>query len=296
MIERLRLRVVEIDRRFHRRAELPRGGVHCHGDERGRISVLRLGPHLRHTILLSGFFGGGLWGLKGPVSRTGQQDDTSGGSMADFGCAAARPPSGGLDRLREPAGAAAAMPFRGDESMADRDRLRAPERSPVVEESGVPRGAFGTSKRATAISFNMRRFGGQGPPWTRFVSSSVSTSGHGATGSLIGSTDSARTCAFTTFFAVRNCASWSASRDGSTTCARGWSRAFIAWSDASALRQPRLPLGQSRRFAGAMRRRDAATEDPSSHADVCAASPLRLEPKRAGSCRGKPCARTRTAA
>ena len=85
VIERLGLEVIEVDRPLRPKGpSVPEAEFIATGMSGAEFPLFPLGPHLRHTILLSGFFGGDLWGLEGPVSRTGRQDDTSGGSMAEF--------------------------------------------------------------------------------------------------------------------------------------------------------------------------------------------------------------------
>jgi hypothetical protein len=205
VIERLGLRVVEIDRPLRPEGpSFPEAEFIATGMSGAEFPFFALGPHLRHTILLSGFFGGDLWGLEGPVSRTGQQDDTSGGSMAEFRLRC------GFVHLP--------VPWIGFESLPELRRLchseamkawrtgtgyERPIARRLVEESGVPRGAFGTSKRATAISFNYAPFWWSGAALGELLELERQHFGAWREWLPYRLDGLVRTCAFTTFFAVR---------------------------------------------------------------------------------------------
>ena len=166
--------------------------------------LFALGPQLRHTILLSGFFGGDLWGLEGPVSRTGRQDDTSGGSIAEFRlrCGFVHLPVAwigfeSLPELRRLCHSEAMKAWRTG------TRYERPIARRLVEESGVPRGSFGTSKRATSMSFNYGPFW-----WSKAALTELRELERQHLGAwrewLAYRLDGlVRTCAFTSFFAVR---------------------------------------------------------------------------------------------
>jgi hypothetical protein len=205
VIERLGLEVIEVDRpRRPKGPSFPEAEFIGTGMSGAEFSLFPLGPHLRHTILFSGFFGGDLWGLEGPVSRTGRQDDTSGGSMAEFRLRC------GFVHLP--------VPWIGFESLPELRRLchseamkawrtgtgyERPIARRLAEENGVPRGSFGTKKRATAFPFHYAPFW-----WSEAALAELRELERQRLGAWRGwlpyQLDKlVRTCAFTTFFAMR---------------------------------------------------------------------------------------------
>ena len=205
VIERLGLKCVEIDRPLRPEGpSFPEAEFIATGMSGAEFPFHALGPHLRHTILLSGFFGGDLWGLKGPVSRTGRQDDTSGGSMTEFRlrCGFVHLPVAwigfeSLPELRQLCHSEAMKAWRTGTG------YERPIARRIVEESGVPRGAFGTSKRATAISFNYAPFWWSGAALAELRKLERQHVGAWREWFAYRVEGLVRTCAFTTFFAVR---------------------------------------------------------------------------------------------
>ena len=232
MIERLGLEVVEIDRPIRPEGpSFPEAEFIATGMSGAEFPFHALGPHLRHTILLSGFSGGDMWGLKGPVSRTGRQDDTSGASMAEFRlrCGFVHLPVAwigfeSLPELRQLCHSEAMKAWRTGTG------YERPIARRIVEESGVPRGSFGTSKRATSISFNYAPFWWSGAALAGLRGLERQHAGAWREWPLIALTAWREPPPSRLFSRCGSCATWSVLRNGSTTCARGWSPASIAWS------------------------------------------------------------------
>ena len=175
------------------------------------------GPHIRHMILLTGLGGERLWGVDGPVSRDAHQnDDPAGASLAEFcrRCSFVHLPVGWIGFESQPETPATSV--------------RSPAALPRRAASRAGRSAPASAPRRLAST--MGRSGGRRRPWPSCASSSASTSRHGASGSLIALTDWCEPALSRPFSRCAVYASWSASKSGSTIRARGWSRAFIAWS------------------------------------------------------------------
>jgi hypothetical protein len=205
LIESLGLECVETNRT--RRPEspgFPEAEFIATGMSGAEFPFHALGPHLRHVLLLTGFFGGDLWGLEGPISRTGRQDDTSGGSLAEFRlrCSFVHVPVPwigfeSLPELRQLCYSKAMAPWRIG------NRYERPIARRIVEEAGIPRGAFATAKLAAAICFNYAPFW-----WSsralgellQFERQQIKTWKEWVPYRFDGLI---RTCAFTLFFAIR---------------------------------------------------------------------------------------------
>ena len=205
VIEQLGLEVVEVDRPLRPEGPgFPEAEFIGAGASGAEFPMFTLGPDLHHTLLLSGYFGGDLWGLEGPVSRTGRQDDTLGGSMAEFRlrCSFVHLPVAwigfeSLPELRRLCHSEAMRPWRVETG------YERPIARRLLEESGVSRGSFGTVKRATAISFDYASFW-----WSKAALAELRELERRQLGTwrawLAYHLDGlARSCAFTTYFAVR---------------------------------------------------------------------------------------------
>lgn len=160
VIERLGLEAVEIERPLRPEGPgYPEAEFLATGMSGAEFSLFGLGPHLRRTVLLSGFFGGDLWGLEGPVSRSGRQDDTSGGSMAEFrlrcGFVHLPVPWIGFESLPELRALCHSEAMRTWRVGTGYER---PIARRLIEQAGIPRGSFGTRKRATDLCFNYAPF------------------------------------------------------------------------------------------------------------------------------------------
>jgi hypothetical protein len=205
-IERLGLDVVEVGRPARPDGlGFPEAEFIATGMSGAEFPFATFGPHLRHMILLTGLGGERLWGVDGPVSRNAHQnDDPAGASLAEFRlrCSFVHLPVGWIGfesqpELRQICLSEDMRPWRTGTS------YERPIARRFAEESGIPRGSFGTSKRATAMAFNY------GPFWW---SAAALAELHELERQHLGAWREwlayrldglVRTCAFTTFFAVR---------------------------------------------------------------------------------------------
>lgn len=206
IIERLGLDCVEVGRPARPDGlDFPEAEFIATGMSGAEFPFAAFGPHVRHTILLTGLGGERLWGVEGPVSRNAHQDDDpAGASMAEFRlrCGFVHLPVGWIGfesqpELRRICQSEEMRPWRAGTG------YERPIARRLAEESGVPRGSFGTSKRAAAICFNYASFW-----WSAAALAELRELERQHLGAwrewLAYHLDGlARTCAFTTFYAVR---------------------------------------------------------------------------------------------
>ena len=122
------------------------------GDE---YPFLAFAPHLPGTLLLTGFNGGDMWGVEGAVSRTAVTlEEPAGASLAEFRLRTGfvHVPVGWIGfewqpELRSLCLSPAMAPWHLG---TDYER---PIARRIIEERGIPRGSFGTVKRATSMTF-----------------------------------------------------------------------------------------------------------------------------------------------
>ena len=102
------------------------------------------GPHLRNTILFTGYGGERVWGLEGPVQRNNRvEDDPAGASLAEFRvrCGFVHLPVAWIAFEAQPELRAICTSdeMRPWHTGTDYER---PIARRIIEERGVPRGRF----------------------------------------------------------------------------------------------------------------------------------------------------------
>jgi hypothetical protein len=151
------LEVVEVERPPHPNGEgYPEAEFIATGMGGDEFPFAAFAPHLHGTILLTGLGGERMWGCSGPVSRTAFQDDEpAGASLAEFRlrCGFVHVPVGwigfeGQPELRVLCRSEAMRPWH---TGTDYER---PIARRIIEERGVPRGRFATTKRAASATFH----------------------------------------------------------------------------------------------------------------------------------------------
>jgi hypothetical protein len=206
LLERLGLEMVEV-----KRSPRPSGAEFAEaefiatgmgGDE---FPFAAFGPCLRHSILVTGFNGGDMWGCEGAVSRSARRnDEPAGASLAEFRlrCGFVHVPIGwiGFESQPELRRLSLSPAMRPWHTGTDYER---PIARRLIEERGVPRGEFGVVKRATSMTFYFSSYW-----WSKAALAELRelerTHLRGARERLAYRVDGLlRTCAFTAYFAAK---------------------------------------------------------------------------------------------
>jgi hypothetical protein len=153
----LDMTITATDRRAYlQREELvtPEAEFFSHGLEGADVNYLAFAPQIRHRVLFTGCHGDTMWEKRKVPSDVIKRGDLDGGSLGEY--------RRRMDFIHLP------LPYVG--ALRHRDVVtisNMPEMAPyslggeydrpiarrILEEAGVPRGAFGQAKKATTLSF-----------------------------------------------------------------------------------------------------------------------------------------------
>jgi hypothetical protein len=132
----------------------PEAEFFCHGLEGADVNYLAFEPRMQHRVLFTGCHGDTMWEKQKVPSDVIKRGDLDGGSLGEY--------RRRVDFIHLPLPYVGALRHRDIVAISNRAEMAPyslggdydrPIPRRILEEAGVPRGAFGQAKKATTLSF-----------------------------------------------------------------------------------------------------------------------------------------------